>query len=117
MLPRVILHDAVSVDGRIDGFTPNLEQYYGLVATWKEDATLAGSETILKSAEAEATAVEDVDPAPPKVDPGDTRAKLVVPDSRGRIRGWNWLRKRPYWRDVVVLCSHAAPTPGPGGGA
>lgn len=108
-MPRVILHNTVSVDGRIDGFTPNLELYYGLVATWKEDATLAGSETILKSAETEATAVEEVDPALPKVEAGDARALLVVPDSRGRIRGWNWLRKQPYWRDVVVLCSRSTP--------
>ena len=45
MLPRVILHNAISLDGRIDGFPIDLQQYYELTATWKEDATLAGSET------------------------------------------------------------------------
>lgn len=110
MLPRVILHNVVSLDGRIDGFVPNLGQYYGLVATWEEDATLAGSETILKSAGAEATAMEEVDPELPKADPGDRRVLLVVPDSRGRIRGWNWLRRQPYWRDAVVLCSRSTPS-------
>ena len=50
MLPRVILHNAVSLDGRIDGFPIDLQQYYALAATWKEDATLAGSETFLKAA-------------------------------------------------------------------
>ena len=46
MLPRVILHNAVSLDGRIDGFPLDLHQYYELAASWKEDATLAGSDTI-----------------------------------------------------------------------
>lgn len=51
MLPKVILHNAVSLDGRIDGFPLDLYQYYKLAASWKEDATLAGSDTFLKAAE------------------------------------------------------------------
>jgi len=50
MLPRVILHNTVSLDGRIDGFPIDLCQYYELAATWKEDATLAGSDTFLSAA-------------------------------------------------------------------
>jgi hypothetical protein len=44
MLPRVILHSAVSLDGKIDGFPVDLNQNYELATTWKEDATLAGSD-------------------------------------------------------------------------
>jgi hypothetical protein len=33
MLPRVILFNAVSLDGRIDGFIPDLGQFYELAAT------------------------------------------------------------------------------------
>ena len=51
MLPRVILHSTVSVDGRIDWFTPDIGQFYELAATWREDATLAGSQTICKPGE------------------------------------------------------------------
>ena len=42
-MPQVILHNAVSVDGRIDWITPELGVFYGLASRWKEDATLAGS--------------------------------------------------------------------------
>ena len=49
MLPRVIVYNAVSLDGRIDWFTPDIEQFYGLAAHWQEDATLAGSETIVQA--------------------------------------------------------------------
>jgi 2,5-diamino-6-(ribosylamino)-4(3H)-pyrimidinone 5'-phosphate reductase len=46
MLPRVILHNAVSLDGRIDWLTPDVGLFYELASRWKEDATLASSNTI-----------------------------------------------------------------------
>lgn len=108
MLPRVVLHNAVSVDGRIDGFTPDLGQFYELASRWKEDATLAGAGTILSAPEPPAEEDEAAFEPPPR-DPGDTRPLLVVPDSRGSLRNWHQLRTWPYWRDVVALCSHSTP--------
>ena len=108
MLPRVILHNAVSLDGRIDGFPIDLQQYYELIAVWKEDATLAGSETFLKAA-SEAPSEDESAFVPPKVDPSDQRALLAIPDSRGRIRTWHYLRSLPYWRHFVALCSKSTP--------
>jgi 2,5-diamino-6-(ribosylamino)-4(3H)-pyrimidinone 5'-phosphate reductase len=108
MLPRVILHNAVSLDGRIDGFPIDLQQYYELVSTWKEDATLAGSDTFLRAA-SEAPPEDDSAFLPPRVDPNDPRPILAVPDSRGRIRSWHYLRSLPYWRGFVALCSRSTP--------
>ena len=108
MLPRVILHNAISLDGRIDGFPIDLQQYYKLTATWKEDATLAGSETFLKAA-TEAPPEDESAFIPPRSDPKDKRQILVIPDSRGRIRTWHYLRSLPYWRHFVALCSKSTP--------
>ena len=108
MLPKVILHNAVSLDGRIDGFPIDLFQYYELAASWKEDATLAGSDTFLKAA-SEAPPEDESAFLSPKIDPSDSRALLAIPDSRGRIRTWHYLRSLPYWRDVVALCSKSTP--------
>jgi 2,5-diamino-6-(ribosylamino)-4(3H)-pyrimidinone 5'-phosphate reductase len=108
MLPRVILHNAVSLDGRIDGFPMDLQQYYELISIWKEDATLAGSHTFLKAASV-APPEDESAFVPPKMDPGDKRAILVIPDSRGRIRTWHYLRTLPYWRHFVALCSKSTP--------
>ena len=108
MLPRVILHNAVSLDGRIDGFPLDLQQYYELAATWKEDATLAGSQTFLKAAE-EAPPEDENAFIPFQPDPDDRRPLLVIPDSRGRIRTWHYLRRLPYWRGFVALCSRSTP--------
>lgn len=108
MLPRVILHNAVSLDGRTDGFPIDLVQYYDLAASWKEDATLAGSDTLLKTA-SEAPAEDASAFLPPKIMPNDNRALLAIPDSRGRIRTWHYLRSLPYWRHFVALCSKSTP--------
>jgi len=108
MLPRVILHNAVSLDGRIDGFPIDLCQYYELAATWKEDATLAGSDTFLSAAK-EAPPEDESALLPQRIDPGDRRPLLAIPDSRGRIRTWHYLRSLPYWRGFVALCSQSTP--------
>jgi 2,5-diamino-6-(ribosylamino)-4(3H)-pyrimidinone 5'-phosphate reductase len=107
MLPRVIVYNAVSIDGRIDCFTPDIGQFYGLAGHWQEDATLAGSETIVQ---AEREAPEDEPPASAPGKPADDhRPLLAIVDSRGRVRRWHFWRTQEYWRDVVALCSHATP--------
>jgi riboflavin biosynthesis pyrimidine reductase len=45
----------------------------------------------------------------PEIDPNDKRAVLVAADSRGRFKKWNYLRKQPYWKDFISLCSKNTP--------
>ena len=108
MLPRIVLHNAVSLDGRIDHFTPDVGLFYELAARWGEGATLAGSDTLL-AAPGGADADGDDAPVPPAPAAGDTRPLLVVPDSRGRVRCWRALLGAGYWRGGVALCTRATP--------
>lgn len=108
MKPRVILHNAVSLDSRVDSFPVDLGLYYGLASRWNEDATLVGSETVLKAPAESPSADEGKGAALPENAP-DGRPLLVVPDSRGRVTNWEFLRRQPYWRDAVVLVSEATP--------
>ncbi len=107
MLPRVILHNIVSADGRIDWSTPDIDQYHRLAANWNEDATLAGADTLL--ATEDPSLIPDDSLFEPKVIPGDIRPILAVVDSRGRISNWNYWRMQPFWKDLVVLCSETTP--------
>jgi len=103
MLPRIIMHNAVSLDGRITGFTPDLGLYYGLASRWNADAMLSGSNTILAASKG----MPDEPEEPYESVPDDPRPLLVVPDSRGRVSNWHMWQKAGYWRDVIVLCSKA----------
>ncbi|UCG70269.1 MAG: RibD family protein [Thermoplasmata archaeon] len=107
MLPKVILYNLVSVDGRIDWFTPDVGLFYKLASYWKEDATLAGSNTIFNP-EDEVPEEDGLD-FEQKKSPDDKRPLLVVPDSRGKVRNWHVLRKSGYWRGMVALCSQSTP--------
>jgi 2,5-diamino-6-(ribosylamino)-4(3H)-pyrimidinone 5'-phosphate reductase len=112
MLPKVILHTAVSLDGRITNFPADLELYYGLAAQWNPDAILFGSETILAAVRDDPSL--EVPPEheemfrPPEGKP-DPRPLLVMADSRGRVRCWDAIRRWPYMRDVLALCSATTP--------
>lgn len=108
MRPRVIIHNAVSLDGKIEGFPVDLEQYYNLAASFQEAATLAGSNTILKAADL-APPEDRSALILPEAKPGDNRPILVIPDSRGRIQVWHYLRSLPYWRHFIALCSQSTP--------
>ncbi len=108
MKPKVILHNAVSVDGRMDHLSIDMGLFYSLASKWKEDATLVGSNTML-SAASNVAPEEETTFEPPRIDPKDRRPLLVVPDSRGRIRFWHAARAWGYWRDLVVLASEATP--------
>lgn len=108
MLPRVILFNAVSLDGRIDWFPADQAQFYGLISTWKETGTLVGSDTIL-AATVEFPPEDDSVFEPPAVLPGDARPVLAVPDSRGRVRSWHAVKQWGYWREFVALCTRNTP--------
>jgi len=112
MLPRVIIHIATSLDGRITNFPADLELYYSLATTWNPDAILFGSETVLAAVRENPTL--DVPPeheemfTPPE-GAKDTRPLLVIADSRGRVRCWDAIRRWPYMRDVLAFCSSSTP--------
>jgi 2,5-diamino-6-(ribosylamino)-4(3H)-pyrimidinone 5'-phosphate reductase len=109
MLPRVILHNAVSVDGRVDWFSPDVGLYYEVASTWDVDAILSGSETILegfKGVDGQAEGMPSDGEAAPPASHGPL---LVVTDSRGRVRQWGLIRNQPYWRDAIALVSASTP--------
>lgn len=112
MLPKVIIYNVVSLDGRTTGFNADLELYYELASKLKADAVLMGSETVLTGFEAQpfqAFQENKEDFKPREVDPADERPLLVVPDSRGQVRIWSKVLEMPYMRDVLVLCSRSTP--------
>lgn len=104
MLPKVTIHNQISLDGSITGFEADLDIYYGIAAGMGSDAVLVGSDTII-TAVPQIPPEEDSDRVKPTISPDDTTPYMVVPDSRGRVRCHHVFRKLPYIRDVIVLIS------------
>lgn len=99
-VPHVVAHVAVALNGATRGFAPDLGEFYGLAATWNEDVTLAGADTILAQEPALAA-------APPGPGPNPDGALLAVVDSRSRVTAWDALRNAGHWRDVIALRGEA----------
>ncbi|HOK55549.1 MAG TPA: RibD family protein [Armatimonadota bacterium] len=111
MFTKVILHNMTSVDGRLDWFPVNMELFYGLIPMWQEDATLAGADTLLAVPLEEADETQNEPSEPDQTSSDNTKPLLVVPDSKGKLRGhWHLWLKQPYWRGGVALCSKSTPS-------
>ncbi len=104
MKPKVIVYNAVSLDGRIDWFKPDMGLFYGIISGWNEDATLVGCDTALNPPE-EMPPETESDFSAVDAAPDDSRPILVIPDSRGRLKNWHFWKRLPYWRKFVALCS------------
>ncbi len=106
MPPRVLVHTAVSLDGRTAGFDVDMGQFYGVVAGWGADCMLTGADTIVQAPEY----VPDDPGAPAPEVAATARQILAVVDSRGRVRNWRALKSfGQFWRDPVALVSRATP--------
>ncbi len=113
-LPQVIVHVAISVDGRTGssppvegGFPADIGLFYELARGWKEDATLAGVETLAAATPENAADLSTAE----RADSGGESAAplLVVSDSRGRMKHWEYWLGQPYWSRAVLLCSKTTP--------
>ncbi len=87
----------MSLDGATTGFEPDVARFYELAASFREDVTLAGADTILAQAEA-LKGSDGPGPAP-------DGPLLAVTDRRGRVPEWMWdaLRSAGHWRDAVPV--------------
>jgi len=107
MLPKVIIYNAISLDGRLNLFNTDSKLYYEIASKWNVDAVLMGSNNILNGFNAETGEVCSW--ANFEVDEIDSFPLLVVPDSGGQIRIWNKLLELPFINDILVLCSRSTP--------
>ena len=108
MLPYVILHMGISVDGRIDWGGGADNPYYELVEQFTADTDISGSNTILKAQfpdEPQSALGKVYDDWVKK----PARPLHVIVDSQGRIKNWEIIKKQPWWRGYVSLCSEATP--------
>ncbi len=111
VLPRVIIHNSVSLDSSLTGFEPNMELHYRIASGYRPDIHVIGSLTVQKGIELFGEGVPSEEPGDFMVPDRDTTLPLwVVIDSRGVLRGLLHICRRfEYCRDVMVLISARTP--------
>ena len=103
----VVLHTQVSLDSKADGFEYDMGTYYRLAETFDPDAIISGADTMLKAGVSEEVPEWSYQVA--KNFPSCERTIMTVVDGRGRVRNWSALKKQPFWRSVLALCSESTP--------
>lgn len=113
MLPRLIIHNSISLDGSTTGFTANLEVHYGILGSYEPDAMIVGSNTAKTGTQFFCEKIpleEESDFQKPEIRPDDPRAYWMIADSRGILEGlMHVFRRSEYSKDVIVLVSEKTP--------
>ena len=111
MLPKVIVHNSLSLDGSLTGFEPNMGLHYQIAGSYKPVVHLIGSETAKIGLElfGDGFVHEHVsDFVKPKRD--KSLPFWVIPDTKGKLKGkLHALRRFEFCRDVIILLSEATP--------
>ena len=111
MLPKVIVHNSISIDGSLTNFEPNMGLHYQIAASYKPDVHLIGSNTVKTGTEL----YEDGVPPEEEKDfekPGRDKSLpyWVIPDTKGKLKGLlHTCRRFEYCKDAIVLISEATP--------
>lgn len=110
MIPKVILHNSISLDGSLTGFEPDMGTHYRIAGDYGAQIHLIGSNTAVTGFElfGGPPPEEEKDRKRPERDTG--LPLWTVIDTRGRLKGLlHGLRSFEYCRDVVVLVSERTP--------
>ncbi len=109
MLPEVVIHNMVSLDGRMDWLNVDVGLYYELALRLGYDAVLSGSETMMAGTEGLGEEgwqeMENTEPLNAEF----ARHALIIVDSGGRMQQVHRMRRTAYWGDTLVLCSQNTP--------
>jgi 2,5-diamino-6-(ribosylamino)-4(3H)-pyrimidinone 5'-phosphate reductase len=105
MLPKVIVHNSISIDGSLINFKVNMPLHYKIAEDFKADMRLVGSNTAK-------TGIDLFVKVIPKETKDDfkkpTKEGIIwaIPDTTGKMKGLlHVLRQSEYCKDVIVLVS------------
>jgi len=110
MLPKVIIHNSISIDGSLTDFDVNMPLHYQIAGSFKANMHLVGSNTAKIGID---MFLEEI----PKENEDDFKKPnkegmlWAIPDSTGKLKGLlHILRQSEYCRDVVIFVSEHTPS-------
>jgi 2,5-diamino-6-(ribosylamino)-4(3H)-pyrimidinone 5'-phosphate reductase len=111
ILPKIILHNSISIDGSLTDFAPHMDLHYQIAANYKPNAHLIGSNTIKKGIElfGEEIPTEEKNDFK-KQNRNKNLPFWVIIDTHGNLKGLlHSCRRFEFCKDVIVLVSESTP--------
>jgi 2,5-diamino-6-(ribosylamino)-4(3H)-pyrimidinone 5'-phosphate reductase len=109
MLPKVIVHNSISIDGSLLNFEVNMPLHYQIAGGFKADMHLVGSNTVKVGID---LFLKEI-PRETEFDykkPDKNGILWAVPDTTGKLNGLlHVIRQSEYCKDVVILISEKTP--------
>jgi 2,5-diamino-6-(ribosylamino)-4(3H)-pyrimidinone 5'-phosphate reductase len=109
ILPKIILHNSISIDGSLTDFEPNMELHYKIASLYKPEAHIIGSNTIKKGIElfGEGISPEEKNDFE-RPERSVNLPYWVIIDTNGSLEGLlHTCRRFEFCRDVVILVSES----------
>jgi 2,5-diamino-6-(ribosylamino)-4(3H)-pyrimidinone 5'-phosphate reductase len=106
MKPEVIMHNSVSLDGRVAGFEANLGLHYSIVNGYGADFYMVGSNTAKAGVALFGGAPVETGDDYNKPEKEGNLSYWVIPDTKGTLQGvLHAYRRYEFCKDVVLLIS------------
>lgn len=110
MLPTIILHNSISLDGSLTDFIVNMELHYKIAGKYKPDAHLIGSNTIKVGIELYGNVPPEDENDFIKPDRDKNLPYWIIIDTKGSLQYLlHEIRRFDFCKDVIVLISKDTP--------
>ena len=110
MIPYIILHNSISLDGSLINFEVNMNLHYQIAGKYKPDAHLIGSNTIKTGIDlyGEAHSEEKKDLRKPARN--NKLPYWAIPDTKGVLNGLlHEVRRFEFCKDIIIFISEKTP--------
>jgi 2,5-diamino-6-(ribosylamino)-4(3H)-pyrimidinone 5'-phosphate reductase len=106
MLPNIILHNSISLDGSLTDFEVNMELHYKIAGEYKPDAHLIGSNTIISGIKNYGISQKEEKKDFIKPKRNNILPYWIVIDTDGKlINHLHEIRRFEFCKDVIILIS------------
>ena len=111
MMPKIIVHNSISIDGSLTHFEPNMGLHYQIAGNYKPDIQLIGSNTIKTGIETYGNEVPPEEKNDFEKQKRDKNLPLwVIIDTKGNLKGLlHTCRRFEFCKDVIILVSEKTP--------
>jgi 2,5-diamino-6-(ribosylamino)-4(3H)-pyrimidinone 5'-phosphate reductase len=110
MLPYIIIHNSISLDGSLTNFDVNMELHYQIANKYRPDAHLIGSNTIRKGIEVYGSISKEEEKDFNKPDRDNNLPFWAIIDTKGILHNMlHEVRRFEFCKDVILLISKETP--------